>query len=230
MCLCDRPFGIIRQTWRDFEADITVTPVRGDIHSLQNVCRLCDILHGDAGVDVFGRRAVPGEVGDFFVTQDREPVFEIVRDDVGVHDLFFSACSPALYAQRFDAPEHRSCRMNLFEALQPYGVVDPLDVPDPINIFMDSPPLPSGEFEIREAPSKPGDRIVLRCLRDSIVAVSACPFDFGPLNAGKSIDKLSAAVGQTGAEVVGGLEIKRNYIDQHTDLFVERLLGVTESA
>ena len=126
------------------------------------------------------------QVGDLFVTQDREPVFEIVRDDVGVHDLFFSACSPALYAQRFDEPGHRSCRTNLLEALQPYGVTDGLDVPDPINLFMDSPPLPDGTFEMRVAPSKPGDRIVLRCLEDCTVAVSACPFDHGPINAGRS--------------------------------------------
>jgi flavodoxin len=53
---------------------------------------------------------------------------------------------------------------------------------------------------------------------------AACFLTFA-LNAGKSIDKLSDAVGQTGADVVGGLEIKRNYLDQHTDLFVERLLG-----
>jgi flavodoxin len=53
---------------------------------------------------------------------------------------------------------------------------------------------------------------------------AACFLTFA-LNAGKSIDKLTAAVGQTGADVVGGLEIKRNYLDQHTDLFVERLLG-----
>jgi hypothetical protein len=58
---------------------------------------------------------------------------------------------------------------------------------------------------------------------------AACFLTFA-LNAGKSIDKLSTAVGQTGAEVVGGLEIKRNYIDQHTDLFVERLLDVVETA
>jgi flavodoxin len=57
---------------------------------------------------------------------------------------------------------------------------------------------------------------------------AACFLTFA-LNAGKSIDKLSTAVGQTGAEVVGGLEIKRNYIDQHTDLFVERLLGAVAS-
>jgi flavodoxin len=58
---------------------------------------------------------------------------------------------------------------------------------------------------------------------------AACFLTFA-LNAGKSIDKLTTAVGQTGAEVIGGLEIKRNYIDQHTDLFVERLLGAVASA
>ena len=58
-------------------------------------------------------------VGDRLVNQDREPVFEIVRDDVGVHDLFFCACSPALYRQRFGLTDHRSCRMNLLEALAP---------------------------------------------------------------------------------------------------------------
>jgi flavodoxin I len=57
---------------------------------------------------------------------------------------------------------------------------------------------------------------------------AACFLTFA-LNAGKSIDKLSTAVGQTGAEVIGGLEIKRNHIDQHTDLFVERLLGAVAS-
>jgi flavodoxin len=58
---------------------------------------------------------------------------------------------------------------------------------------------------------------------------AACFLTFA-LNAGKSIDKLTTAVGQTGAEVVGGLEIKRNYLEQHTDLFVERLLSVVQPA
>ncbi len=57
---------------------------------------------------------------------------------------------------------------------------------------------------------------------------AACFLTFA-LNAGKSIDKLSEAVGQTGADVIGGLEIKRNHLDQHTDLFVDRLLAVTET-
>lgn len=58
---------------------------------------------------------------------------------------------------------------------------------------------------------------------------AACFLTFA-LNAGTSIDKLTKAVGQTGANVIGGLEIKRNYLDAHTDLFVERLLDVVQPA
>ena len=136
------------------------------------------------------------QVGDTLVNNDREPIFEIVHDDVGVHDLFFSACSPNLYLQRFGLTDHRSCRMNLFEALQPHGVADPLDVPDPINIFMDTPPQPDGNFTFNPAPSKPGDRITLRCLVDCIVAVSACPMDLSPINGGASTSlKLEVSAG-----------------------------------
>lgn len=56
---------------------------------------------------------------------------------------------------------------------------------------------------------------------------AACFLTFA-LDAGKSIDKLTAALRQTGADVAGGLEIKRNHLDEHTDLFVERLLDVVQ--
>jgi uncharacterized protein YcgI (DUF1989 family) len=122
-------------------------------------------------------------LGDALVDNDREPVFEIVRDDVGVHDLFFSACSPALYRQRFGLSDHRSCRVNLLEALAPWQVEE-WWLPDPVNLFMDTPPLPNGDFAFNPAPSRPGDRIVLHCLADVVVAVSSCPMDLSPINAG----------------------------------------------
>jgi uncharacterized protein YcgI (DUF1989 family) len=122
-------------------------------------------------------------VGDRLVNQDREPVLEIVRDDVGVHDLLFCACSPALYRQRFGLTDHRSCRMNLLEALAPYGVeVEGWQLPDPVNLFMRTPPRPDGEFDFHPAPSRPGDRIVFRCLVDVVAAVSSCPMDLSPIN------------------------------------------------
>jgi uncharacterized protein len=123
-------------------------------------------------------------VGDRLVNQNREPVLEIVRDDVGVHDLLFCACSPALYRQRFGLTDHRSCRMNLLEALASYGVHE-LDLPDPVNLFMKTPPRPDGEFDFHPAPSRPGDRIVFRCLVDVVAAVSSCPMDLSPINGGR---------------------------------------------
>jgi uncharacterized protein YcgI (DUF1989 family) len=124
------------------------------------------------------------KVGDRLVNAQREPVFEIVRDDVGVHDLFFCACSPALYLQRFGLTEHRSCRMNLLEALAPYGIAD-WQLPDPINVFMCTPPRADGEFEFHPAPSRPGDRLVLRAFTDVVAAVSSCPMDRSPINGGR---------------------------------------------
>lgn len=132
-------------------------------------------------------------VGDRLVDNNREPVFEIVRDDVGVHDLFFCACSPALYRQRFGLTDHRSCRMNLLEALAPYGIEE-WQLPDPINVFMRTPPRPDGEFEFHPAPSKAGDRLVLRAFTDVVAAVSSCPMDLSPINAGR-ITPLELAVG-----------------------------------
>jgi uncharacterized protein len=122
--------------------------------------------------------------GDRLVNNDREPVFEIVHDDVGVHDLFFCACSPALYLQRFGLTDHRSCRGNLLEALGPYGVEE-WRLPDPINVFMNTPPRADGDFDFHPAPSKPGDRLVLRCLADVVAAVSSCPMDLSPINGGR---------------------------------------------
>lgn len=83
-----------------------------------------------------------------------------------------------------------------------------------------------GLFVVGQAPFALGNIANLPTMRGKR---AACFLTFA-LNAGTSIDKLTTAVGQTGADVVGGLEIKRNYLDEHTDLFVERLLGVVEPA
>ena len=83
-----------------------------------------------------------------------------------------------------------------------------------------------GLFVVGQTPFALGNIANLPTMRGK---KAACFLTFA-LNAGKSIDKLSTAVGQTGADVIGGLEIKRNYLEQHTDLFVERLLGVVETA
>ncbi len=83
-----------------------------------------------------------------------------------------------------------------------------------------------GLFVVGQMPAAAGTIANLPTMRGK---KAACFLTFA-LNAGTSIDKLTDAVRQTGADVAGGLEIKRNYLDEHTDLFVERLLDVVEPA
>lgn len=81
-----------------------------------------------------------------------------------------------------------------------------------------------GLFVVGQAPWAVGNIANLPAMRGKR---AACFLTFA-LNAGNSIEKLDAAVSQTGAEVIGGLEIKRNHLDEHTDLFVDRLLGAVQ--
>ncbi len=81
-----------------------------------------------------------------------------------------------------------------------------------------------GLFVVGQAPFALGNIANLPTMRGK---KAACFLTFA-LNAGSSIDKLTTAVGQTGADVVGGLEIKRNHLEAHTDLFVERLLDALD--
>ena len=58
-------------------------------------------------------------------------------------------------------------------------------------------------------------------------AAAFCTF---ALNPGKSLDKLTGAVADTGADVIGGLAMLRSKLPAHTDVFVERLLEATSPA
>jgi flavodoxin len=58
-------------------------------------------------------------------------------------------------------------------------------------------------------------------------AAAFCTF---ALNPGKSLDKLTDAVADTGANVIGGLAMLRSKLPQHTGVLVERLLDAVAPA
>lgn len=120
-------------------------------------------------------------VGDRLESNWRRPMFEVVRDDVGMHDLSTSMCDARRYAIDYNAPGHRNCRDNLTSAFAPWGISE-WDIPDPFNLFQNAPILPDRTFGNEVPTSKPGDSIVFRVLMDSIVGVSACPQDLNPCN------------------------------------------------
>jgi uncharacterized protein len=121
------------------------------------------------------------KVGDRLVTDRRRPILEIVGDTVGVHDGTIPACDPSRYAVEFGVPGHRNCLENMWEALQPWGI-DVLAIPEPLNLFQNSPVVGDGRIGITDPVSTPGGRITLRALMDVFGALSPCPQDIIPGN------------------------------------------------
>lgn len=119
--------------------------------------------------------------GDRLVTNWRNPMFEIVHDTVGTHDIITQMCDSRRYKLDYGVDDHRSCRSNFVEALADYGIEE-WRMPDPFNIFQNAPIKPDRTFGNEVPTSKPGDRIILKALMDALVGVSACPQDLNPCN------------------------------------------------
>lgn len=126
------------------------------------------------------------QLGMTLYSNRRQPMMDIVEDTVGRHDMLFAACDPTRY-ELLGVPGHASCRAALTDAMQEYGVGFDR-IPDPVNWFMNVSILQRGELEVREPLAEAGDYVVLKALKDVVVAVSACPQDHGPTNAENPTD------------------------------------------
>ncbi len=125
-------------------------------------------------------------LGKHVYSNRRRPLFELVEDTVGRHDMLYACCDPVRY-ENLGAPGHASCRQALAESLAGHGI-GPDSVPDPINWFMNVAIKQRGELDIRQPLSEAGDFVVLKALAPVVAAVSACPQDLTPTNAMKPTD------------------------------------------
>ena len=67
-------------------------------------------------------RRVVLRVGDVLVSRYRNPMFEIMEDTCGRHDIVIPPCDPIRYEQRFGLKGHRSVggvRVSLYNAVEP---------------------------------------------------------------------------------------------------------------
>jgi uncharacterized protein len=126
--------------------------------------------------------------GDILYSNYRQALLEIVEDTVGVHDTLYPCCDPLRYELDFNVKGHRNCRDNFAEALEDYNIEYGF-IPDPLNLFQNSPINSDGAFaEITEPESKAGDYVVFKALSDLIIGISACPQDLAPTNGYKITD------------------------------------------
>lgn len=110
----------------------------------------------------------------------QRPLLEVVADtSAGVHDLTNAACSRAFYEHHLGVADHLNCHDSLRAALAGHGI-EAWQVPDPINLFQNTPVAADGSVEDHPGSAGAGDYIVLRALVDLLVAVSSCPCKIGP--------------------------------------------------
>jgi uncharacterized protein len=120
--------------------------------------------------------------GEHFVTNRRRPILYLEEDGTpGVHDMLCAACDPERYQGLGVEGWHASCRENLERAMAALGH-ERIEIPQPINLFMNIRVEPEGGLGWEPAPTKAGDSVTLRAERDCLVVVSACPQDIVPIN------------------------------------------------
>jgi uncharacterized protein len=121
--------------------------------------------------------------GEHFVTNHRRPILLLEADDTpGIHDMLCAACDPERYEGLGVSGWHASCQENLQRAMAELGF-DRVEVPQPINLFMNIPVRDDWEIGWEPAPTRAGDSVTLRAEMDCYVVVSACPQDIVQINA-----------------------------------------------
>ena len=139
--------------------------------------------HSAEHTRVYVGRLFP-RIGEQFVTNRRRPILTLEADDSpGIHDMLCAACDPTRYQGLGVQGWHASCQENLLGAMRQLGV-ERVEVPQPINLFMNIPIGADAEIGFLPAATRPGDSTTLRAELDCYVVVSACPQDLVQINAG----------------------------------------------
>ena len=115
-----------------------------------------------------------------------QPLLETVQDTVGRHDAFALACT-AKYYEDAGFPGHANCSDNFNAVLAPLGIRPRAGWPA-INFFYNTFIQPCGTLGFAEPWSKPGDYVLLKAMKDLVVAVSSCADDIDPANAWQPTD------------------------------------------
>ncbi|MFI6901611.1 DUF1989 domain-containing protein [Nonomuraea sp. NPDC050394] len=121
------------------------------------------------------------KTGEAFRDQTGEPILDLVADtSPGPHDMLYPPCNTSLYEAE-GLFGHPNCHDNFLGAVSAAGLSLPV-VPDPVNLFQNSPPRPDGTLPVGTAASKAGDSVTFRALRDLWFVLTSCSVDNWPTN------------------------------------------------
>jgi urea carboxylase-associated protein 1 len=122
--------------------------------------------------------------GHVLYSELSNPMFTIVADTCGRHDLLAGSCNAEIDKVRYGVDAHYGCVENFLATLEPYKIARK-DIPMSLNLFMNCPVDASGAWTIATPVSRAGNYIDLRAEMDCVVALSNCPQDLNPCNDGQ---------------------------------------------
>lgn len=120
--------------------------------------------------------------GSQVFSNHRNPVFTIVADDVGKHDLIVPCCDHERYRRDYDLDDHPHCLGNLEQGRDLLGEDFELHGEMAWNVFMHNRVTAEGDVVTDPAAHPAGATITLKAHRDLVVLLSACPQDLTPCN------------------------------------------------
>lgn len=121
------------------------------------------------------------DVGNLLYTNLYRPMFKVIADDVGEHDLLHPCCRPEMYDFFYHNGEgHSNCLDNINASLNKLRPII-----HPINLFMYTAIEPNGKITVKPPLSKAGDTIVLQAEMDVRLGIAACSVSESNCNSGK---------------------------------------------
>ena len=133
------------------------------------------------GVTIDCNESLRLKVGDFIYSNLYRPMFQVLYDEVGEHDLLHPCCRPEMYDFFYHNGEgHPNCLENINRSL---GEARPII--HPVNLFIDSKISEDGSLSVERPLSKAGSTIVLRAEMDVRLGIAACSVSESNCNSGR---------------------------------------------
>lgn len=134
-----------------------------------------------AGVTIDCNGSLKLKIGDYIFSNLYRPIFRVLSDDVGEHDLLHPCCRPEMYEFFYhNGKDHPNCLDNINKSL---GKVRPII--HPVNLFMYTEIGTNGDITVKRPLSKPGDKIVLRAEMDVRLGIASCSVSESDCNSKK---------------------------------------------
>lgn len=133
------------------------------------------------GVTVDCNESLALHVNDRIYSNLYRPLFQVIYDDVGCHDLLHPCCRSEMFDFFYNnGKKHPNCLDNLNRCLQSNRPII-----HPLNIFMNTKICENGALVVLPPLSKAGDKFVLKALADVRIGIAACSVSESACNSGK---------------------------------------------